>query len=443
MTRKGNSLKKEIFKKIKRYYELYHKKKEFIPGKSKVHYAGRVYDSREMAAAVRAVLDFWLTLGKENADFEQDFAKYLGARNILLVNSGSSANLLAVASLKSDMLKNKINSGDEVITTALSFPSTVSAIIQNNLTPVFVDVELGTYNIDASQLKRALSRKTRAVFITHTMGNPCNMDEIAKFTKKHKLFLIEDVCDALGGKFAGRRLGGFGDISTYSFYPAHHITMGEGGALATNNLSIYRAALSLRDWGRACFCRYNEKNPLGACNNRFGFQFKGLPFGYDHKYIYTHIGYNLKPLDIQAAMGKEQLRKLPGFLRQRAQNFNFLLKALRDYESYLFFPDKYKNAEPAWFCFPIMVKKNNFIKRNDFQQYLERNNIETRMIFSGNILRQPAFRNIKCRVIGNLKNTDYIMNNAFFIGVYPGLGREHLNYIVKKVKDYFKALNIS
>ncbi|MDD2688633.1 MAG: lipopolysaccharide biosynthesis protein RfbH [Candidatus Omnitrophica bacterium] len=443
MTGKGNSLKKEIFKKIKRYYELYHKKKEFIPGKSKVHYAGRVYDSREMAAMVNAVLDFWLTLGKENADFERDFAKYLGVRNILLVNSGSSANLLAVASLKSDMLKNRLKAGDEVITCALNFPSTVSAIVQNNLIPVFVDVELDTYNIDVSQLKRALSKKTRAIFITHTMGNPCNMEKIASFTKEHKLFLIEDVCDALGGKFSGRKLGSFGDISTYSFYPAHHITMGEGGALATNNLSIYRAALSLRDWGRACFCRYNEKKTLGACNNRFGLKFKNLPFGYDHKYIYTHIGYNLKPLDIQAAMGKEQLKKLPRFLRQRAQNFNFLLKALRDYESYLFFPDKYKNAEPAWFCFPIMVKKNSFIKRNDFQQYLERNNIETRMIFAGNILRQPAFHNIRCKVIGNLKNTDYIMNNAFFIGVYPGLGREHLNYIVKKVKDYFKALNIS
>lgn len=442
MSDKNNSLKKEIFKKVKKYYEIYHKKKEFIPGKSKVHYAGRVYDSREMTAAVRAVLDFWLTLGKENAGLEQDFARYLGVRNILLVNSGSSANLLAVASLKSDTLKGKIKSGDEVITTALNFPSTVSAIVQNNLTPVFVDVELDTYNIDVLQLKRALSNKTKAIFITHTMGNPCNMDKIVSFAKENRLFLVEDVCDALGAKFAGRRLGGFGDISTYSFYPAHHITMGEGGALATNNLSIYRAALSLRDWGRACFCRYNEENPLGACNNRFGFKFSDLPFGYDHKYIYTHIGYNLKPLDIQAAMGKEQLKKLPHFLRQRTKNFNFLLKALEDYKPYLLFPRKYKEAEPAWFCFPIIVKKSRIIKRSDFQQYLERNNIETRMIFAGNILRQPAFRNIKCRVIGNLKNTDYIMNNAFFIGVYPGLKAEHLNYIIKKIKDYFRGLNI-
>jgi CDP-6-deoxy-D-xylo-4-hexulose-3-dehydrase len=434
---KKNKLKQEIFAKIKRYYELYHQPKSFIPGKSRVHYSGRVYDSKEMLAMTDSILDFWLTLGKEADDFQRDFTKSLGTRNALLVNSGSSANLLALASLKSQTIKNRLKDQDEIITTALSFPSTVAAIVQNNLVPVFVDVELDTYNIDISKLKQAISKKTRAIFITHTMGNPCRMDRLVRFAKENKLFLIEDACDALGAKFAGKNLGTFGDIATFSFYPAHHITMGEGGALATENLSIYRAALSLRDWGRACYCRYNQKNPFGACNKRFSLRFPGLPLGYDHKYIYTHIGYNLKPLDIQAAMGKQQLKKLPGFLKQRRQNFQILFRTLEKYGQYLYLPKKYKQSEPAWFCFPITVKKHNVINRNSFVQYLEGNKIETRMIFAGNILRQPAFRRIKRRVAGNLRNTDYIMDNAFFVGIYPGLKKEHLNYIIGKIEDYF------
>lgn len=434
---KKNKLRKEIFKRIESYYRLYHKSERFIPGKSKIHYAGRVYDSKEMVAMTRAILDFWLTLGKEADKFELDFAKYLGVKNILLVNSGSSANLLAIASLKSKMVKNRLKDGDEVITPALTFPSSVAPIVQNNLVPVFVDAELETYNIDVSQLQRSLSSKTKAIFITHTMGNPCQMDAVTKFAKKNGLFLIEDVCDALGGKFASRKLGTFGDISTYSFYPAHHITLGEGGALATNNLSIYRAALSLRDWGRACFCRYNEQNPNGACNNRFDFKYAGLPEDYDHKYIYTHIGYNLKPLDIQAAMGQEQLKKLPHFLKRRHKNFDLLFKTFKAYERYLHLPGRYKKAQPAWFCFPLTIKKNKKIKRSDFVRYLEENKIETRMIFAGNILRQPAFHKIKCRVISNLKNTDYIMANSFFIGIYPGLSKKQLDYIVEKVHSYF------
>ncbi len=432
-----NKLKAEIFKKIEDYYQAFHAKKGFIPGKTKIHYAGRVYDSREMIAMTGAILDFWLTLGKEADKFQAKFSGYLGVKNVILTNSGSSANLLAISSLKSDTLKNRLKDGDEIITTALAFPSTVAPIIQNTLVPVFVDVEPGTYNIDTFQLRRALSKKTRAVFITHTLGNPCRMDEIVRFVRRHNLILIEDVCDALGAKFTGKKIGTFGDISTYSFYPAHHITLGEGGALATDDTSIFRAALSLRDWGRACYCGYNEKNPNGSCNNRFGFKYAGLPAGYDHKYTYTHIGYNLKPLDIQAAMWQEQLKKLPAFLKQRSRNFEFLFKLFANYGRYLSLPQHYKDAEPAWFCFPVTVKKNSGIRRSDFVQYLEKNNIETRMIFAGNILRQPGFRNIKCRVVGELKNTDYIMNNSFFIGIYPGLKQEHMNYVADKINDFF------
>lgn len=431
-------LRKEILERVGSLYRLRKEKEHFIPGKTKVNYAGRVFDENEMMSVVDSVLDFWLTLGPKGVEFEKGFSEYLGVKKAMVTNSGSSSNLIAITALTSPELEEPLKPGDEVITTALTFPTTLAPIIQNNLIPVFVDVEQDTYNIDASKIEEAISPKTRAIFFAHTLGNPCEMDKIMEIARRHNLYVIEDTCDALDSRYDGKLVGTFGDMSTYSFYAAHHITMGEGGALATNNLKLHKIALSIRDWGRACWCQTGEQNPDGACNNRFGFKFEGLPEGYDHKYTYTNIGYNLKPLDIQCAMGLEQLKKLPDFTRRRKENFNVLYDAFARYEDRFILPRSLPKSDPSWFAIPITVRKDAGFTKNDLVQYLEKNLIETRMLFAGNILRQPGYKGINKRVVGTLENTDNTMFNTFFLGVFPGMIQEKLLYITGKLNEFMR-----
>ncbi|RJO64026.1 MAG: lipopolysaccharide biosynthesis protein RfbH [Candidatus Omnitrophota bacterium] len=430
-------------KQVIEYYKHSHAKKEFVPGKSLVQYAGRVYNEKDMSAMVSAVLDFWLTYGEYAMQFEKLFARFHGVENAILTNSGSSANLLAISALLARNLKNGLNPQDEVITPALTFPTTVAPIVQNNLVPVFLDCEVETLNIDVTYLKKALSPRTKAVCIPHTLGNPCNMAAITDFCRKHHLFLIEDTCDALGSKYGKKLVGTFGDLGTFSFYPAHHITLGEGGAVITANPQLAQVLRCLRDWGRTCSthctsCRYADKRD-GHC--AFRFSQKGshaMPRDYDKRYVFSYIGYNLKPLDIQAALGIEQLKKFPSFKRKRIDNFNSLYKGLLRYREFLILPRNERHAEPVWFAFPITVRKNKWFNRKELVLFLERKKIETRMIFAGNVLRQPGFRHIRHRSIGVLKNSDYVMEQSFFIGVYPGLGDTQIKYILEQFNQFFK-----
>jgi CDP-6-deoxy-D-xylo-4-hexulose-3-dehydrase len=427
-------LRKEIFKKIKLLYRNRNGVKKFIPGQTYINYAGRVHDEKEMVNLVDASLDFWLTSGRYANEFEKRFADFLGVKYCLLTNSGSSANLLAISALTSPLLgERRIKAGDEVITTACGFPTTLNPIIQNNLIPVFVDVELGTYNMDAEKLEKAITKKTKAIFVAHTLGNPVNIDKIVMIAKKHNLWFIEDNCDALGSKYKGKFTGTFGDVATGSFYPPHHLTMGEGGAVLTSNPLLKRIILSFRDWGRDCWCASGHDN---SCKKRFSQRFGDLPFGYDHKYVYSHIGYNLKVTDMQAAIGVAQLEKLQGFIKARRDNFRCLYDHLKQYGSYFILPQWDEKTEPSWFGFPILVKPSAPFARADIVNYLEKNKIATRMLFGGNLLRQPAYQGIKHKVAGGLKNTDALMNNLFWIGVYPGIDKERLNYM-KNVFDCF------
>lgn len=427
----------EILQKVKELYEIREKNKIFVPGKTKVNYAGRVFDEKEMVAVIDSALDFWLTLGPKGRQFCDDFSKYLGVKHCLVTNSGSSSNLVAITALCSNTIKNPMKRGDEVITTAMTFPTTLNPIIQNGLTPVFVDIEEDTYNIDASKIEEAISEKTRAIVFAHTLGNPAEMDKIMEIAKKYNLYVVEDTCDALDSTYDGKLCGTFGDFSTNSFYAAHHMTMGEGGAVCTNSTELYRAALSIRDWGRACFCQTGEANPNGACGHRFDFKFEGLPDGYDHKYVYSNIGYNLKPLDIQCAMGIEQLKKLPMFTQKRKHNFKVLYKCFEKYEDKFILPRALPKADPSWFAIPITVRKDAGFVKKDFVTFLEGKKIETRMLFAGNILKQPGYRNIECRIAGILENTDQVLDRTFFLGVYPGMTDEKLEYIIKSIDSYF------
>lgn len=434
--KRENKIKKEIFKLIKKLYKAKPAKKEFIPGRTAINYAGRIYDWRELNNLVDASLNFWLTAGKYANEFEKKLSGFLGVRYALLVNSGSSANLLAVSALTSSFLgKRQLKPGDEVITTACGFPTTLNPIIQNNLVPVFIDIELGTYNIMAKRIEKAITKKTKAIFVAHMLGNPVNLSSILKIAKKYKLFFIEDNCDALGSKYLGKYTGTFSDISTCSFFPAHHITTGEGGAVLTNNPLLKRIIMSLRDWGRDCYCDTGKDN---TCGKRFSQKFADLPYGYDHKYVYSHIGYNFKVTDMQAAVGCAQLEKLPSFIETRKNNFRFLYKIFKEYEDYFILPRAEKNSIPSWFGFPVLVKDTAPFKRADIVRYLEARKIATRMLFGGNLLKQPAYKNIKHRVVGGLKNTDLVMNNLFWIGVYPGLTKTMLSYIEKTLKNFFK-----
>lgn len=436
MNMQPEDLKKQISGLVKQYYDCVHKnkfEKKFEPGKDAVNYAGRIYDEKEITAAVDDMLDFWLTFGSKGKKFEKEFANYLGAKHSIMVNSGSSANLLAITALTSPALEKRLIPGDEVITVAAAFPTTVAPILQNNLVPVYLDVKLGTYNMDVSRLKDALSKKTKAIFAAHTLGNPFDLDTVMSFAKEHDLYVVEDNCDALGAKWNGKLTGTYGIMGTASFFPAHHITAGEGGAVFTNNSQFCRILKSLRSWGRDCWCEPGASN---TCGKRFEWKFEGLPEGYDHKNIYTHIGYNLKPLDVQAVILSEQLKKLPVFIEARKNNFNKLDAIFRNYEDKFILPEKLPNADPSWFGYVVTLKKDAGFTKEEIVRCFENAKIETRPLFAGNIINQPAYRNAPCRIVGGLENTDYVMNNTFWLGVYPGLNKEKIEY-VKKVLDKF------
>ncbi|MDD5449029.1 MAG: lipopolysaccharide biosynthesis protein RfbH [Candidatus Omnitrophica bacterium] len=433
-----NNIKKEIFKLIRKFHKAKGVDKEFIPGKTAIPYATRVYDSAELINLVDSSLDFWLTSGRYAKEFENKFAEFLGVKYCLLTNSGSSANLLAVSALTSPLLKERrLRPGDEVITTACGFPTTLNPIIQNRLIPVFIDVELGTYNIQAEKIERAVTKKTRAIFVPHTLGNPMDIERILQVAKRHNLWFIEDNCDGLGSKYKERYTGTFGDISTCSFYPAHHITMGEGGAVLTRDPDLQKALLSLRDWGRFCWCEPGHDN---TCGKRFSQKLGKLPYGYDHKYVYSHIGYNLKITDMQAAIGCAQLEKLRGFIRKRQENFQFFQKALVKYERYFILPRPAKHSKPSWFGFPILVRGDVPFTRNEIVNYLGKNKIATRMLFGGNLTRQPAYRDVKYKIFGSLKNSDMVMNNLFWIGVYPGITKDERLFISNVFDSFMTKL---
>ncbi len=421
-------LRKDILAKVAEYCQMRKADEKFIPGETLVNYAGRIYDADEMTALVDSSLDFWLTAGRYAEAFERDFASFFETKYALLTNSGSSANLLAVSALTSQKLGEKrLKPGDEVITTACGFPTTLNPIIQNNLVPVFIDVELGTYNIKTENLEEAISDRTKAIFFAHTLGNPARIDKIKKLVDDHGLWFIEDNCDALGSKYNGKYTGTFGDVSTFSFYPAHHITMGEGGAVLTDDGKLKNIITSYRDWGRDCWCGPGQDN---TCKKRFTQQFGRLPYGYDHKYVYSHIGYNLKITDMQAAIGVAQLEKLPGFIEARKRNYAALYSKLKKYEKYLLLPKATNNSDPSWFGFPILVKDNAPFTRDDLVKHLEDKRVATRMLFGGNLTKQPAYEGIKYRCSDSLENTDKVMNNLFWVGVYPGITPEKMNYML-------------
>lgn len=440
---KKEQLKNEILELTKEYYkEVHSQSKEFIPGKTFVNYGGRYYDDQELVNLVDSALDFWLTAGPWSRKFEQRLSQWLGVKHCSLTNSGSSANLLAFMSLTSPLLGDKrIKRGDEVITVACGFPTTVTPCIQYGAIPVFVDITVPQYNIDVTQLELALSPKTKAVMIAHSLGNPFDLKAVKEFCDKHNLWLVEDNCDALGSEFnidgVIKKTGTVGHIGTSSFYPPHHMTMGEGGAVYTNDPVLHKIVNSFRDWGRDCWCAGGRDN---TCGHRFDKQFGELPLGYDHKYVYSHFGYNLKVTDMQAAIGCAQLDKLDEIVDARRINHAFLKKELSDIEEFLL-PEPEQNSNPSWFGFLISVKENSSFSRNDLSQYLEKNKIQTRTLFAGNLLKHPAFDEMRTskegyRVIGDLKNTDFVMNNTLWLGVYPGMSKDMLQYTVETIKEF-------
>ncbi len=419
------------------HYRLFHKTKPFVPGETCIPYAGRVYDEKEMTTLVDSSLDFWLTAGRFADQFEKEFAKFLGVKHCLLTNSGSSANLLAISSLTSPKLgERRLKPGDEVMTAACAFPTTVNPIIQNNLIPVFLDVDIGTYNIQADKIEEALSEKTKAIFLAHTLGNPFDLDKVMELAEKYNLWVVEDNCDALGSKYKGRYTGTFGHIATFSFYPPHHIAMGEGGALVTNDVELKRLIESFRDWGRDCWCDPGKDN---TCGKRFGWQLGELPYGYDHKYIYSHFGYNLKVTDMQAAIGVAQLDKLPMFIETRIKNFHALYEGLRDLEEFFILPVIPEKADPSPFGFVLTVRDGAPFTRAQIITYLEEKGIQTRMVFAGNMVRQPSMEGAIYRQIGDLKNTDKVMNDTFWVGVYPGLTEEMISFMIEKIRGFVRG----
>jgi CDP-6-deoxy-D-xylo-4-hexulose-3-dehydrase len=415
------------------YYHEAFPARDFVPGSSPVPISGRVFDEQELELLVESSLDFWLTTGRFAEQFEREFAKFVGVREAVLVNSGSSANLLAVAALTSQKLGDRrLRPGDEVITLAAGFPTTVNPILQNGLVPVFVDVSLPTFNVDVSYLETALSDRTRAVFFAHTLGNPFDLDAVTAFTKKHGLWLIEDCCDALGSTYRGEKVGTFGDLATVSFYPAHHITMGEGGCVLTEKPLLRTLVESFRDWGRDCWCAPGKEN---TCGKRFDWQLGELPHGYDHKYIYSHVGYNLKATDMQAAVGVAQLKKLPAFIEARKRNFAYLKSGLKDAQEHFVLPEATPNSDPSWFGFPLLVRETAPFSRNALIDFLYERKIGTRQLFGGNLVRQPAYADLNYRVVGDLRASDRVMNQAFWIGVYPGLTPPMLDYVLETINE--------
>jgi CDP-6-deoxy-D-xylo-4-hexulose-3-dehydrase len=432
-----NHLREKIIEDTVDYFKTFHGTIDFKPGKDYVNYSGRLFDHEEGKLLINAALDFWLTAGDYANQLEKKLANYLGLRNSMLTNSGSSANLLAMSALTSDKLgTRKLDEGDEVITVAAGFPTTVNPIYQNNLVPVYCDVELGSYNIKMADLEEAISNKTKTIFLAHTLGNPFNLDVVMEIANKHDLWVIEDNCDALGSTWRGKLTGTFGDLSTQSFYPAHHITLGEGGAVNTDKPLLKKIVESFRDWGRDCWCESGKDN---TCGKRFEWELGELPKGYDHKYIYSHIGYNLKVTDLQAAIGVAQMDKLPKFTDARKCNHKFYMESFKKYEEYFILLEKEEHADPSWFGFIITLKKDAPFTRNQIVQHLEESKVATRMLFGGNLTKQPAYIGKKYRIVSDLKNTNYIMNNSFWIGVYPGITEEMRTYVVDVFDDFMKS----
>ena len=424
----------EIF--VKKTLENKNKKNSFIPGKTLIPPSGKLIGYEETKNMVLASFDGWLTTGRFNSEFQEKLSNFLTVKHLITVNSGSSANLLAFSSLTSHLHKEKaIKPGDEVISVAAGFPTTVNPLFQTGVIPVFIDIKLPTYNINEELIEDAITNKTKAIMLAHTLGNPFNINKVLEICKKYNLWLIEDNCDALGSKYNGQYTGTFGDVATLSFYPAHHITMGEGGAVFTNNFRIKRIVESFRDWGRDCYCEPGAEN---TCKKRFEWQLGKLPYGYDHKYIYTHIGFNMKITDMQAACGLGQLTNLKNFIEKRKKNVLFLKKQLTDLQEEILLPEAEINSDPSWFGFPITLKKDSKFKRIDIIRKLTENNIGTRLLFAGNLTKQPAYISKNFKVQGNLDITDLIMSNTFWVGVQPAIGEEELTFVAKTLKDFFK-----
>lgn len=437
----AEALRRQILALVRAYYEAAFDQKCFVPGETPVPVSGRVFDAEDLIYAVEAGLDFWLTAGRFSAQFEREFARFFGLRHAMLVNSGSSANLLAITALTSPKLGDRaLKPGDEVITVATGFPTTVNPIFQNQLVPVFLDVLVPTYNIDPSQLEEALSPRTRAIVLAHTLGNPFDLDTVMDFARRHDLWVIEDCCDAVGSTYNGRNVGTFGQLATVSFYPAHHITMGEGGCVLTNDSRLKVIVESLRDWGRDCWCEPGKDN---TCGKRFEWQLGELPYGYDHKYTYSHIGYNLKITDLQAAVGVAQLKKLPQFIAMRRRNFEMLWEGLKDLQAWLILPEATPKSNPSWFGFPIAVRPEAPFTRNQLVRALEAHKIATRLLFGGNLIRQPAYQGKHFRVVGDLRNSDFVMNHVFWVGVYPGLNEAMIAYMLEVFHTVVKELSRS
>lgn len=427
------SIKSDILNLVENFSKEKFSKTKFVPGLTPVPVSGKVLDSEEIKNMVEASLDGWLTTGRFNKEFEQKIAKFIEAKLALTVNSGSSANLIAFMSLTSAKLKERaILPGDEVITVAAGFPTTINPIIQFGAIPVFIDIEIPTYNIQVDQIENAITKKTKAIMIAHTLGNPFNVKKIREICDKYNLWLVQDSCDALGAKFDGKSLGFYGDIGTISFYPAHHITMGEGGLVYTNSIKLKKIADSFRDWGRDCYCETGKDN---TCNKRFNWKLGNLPQGYDHKYTYSHMGYNFKITDMQAACGLAQLNKIEKFINKRVNNFNYLYKLFLNLEDFFILPKKTENSNPSWFGFLLTVK-NNKLDRNKLIKFLDQKKIGTRLLFAGNVTKQPYMLNVKYKIHKDLTNTDKVMNDSFWVGVYPGLENEHLDYIYSSVREF-------
>lgn len=433
-TKTPEAIRKEIASLVQQYAEMVYAPKPFVPGQTIVPVSGKVIGGAELNNMIEASLDGWLTTGRFNAMFEERLAKYLGVKHLITVNSGSSANLVAFSTLTSPKLGERaIKQGDEVIGVAAGFPTTVNPIIQFGAVPVFVDVDLSTHNIDAQKIEAAISQKTKAIMLAHSLGNPFNLEAVTALCKKYNLWLIEDCCDALGATYKGQMVGTFGDMATLSFYPAHHITMGEGGAVFTNNGELKQIAESFRDWGRDCYCAPGKDN---TCNKRYCWKLGNLPEGYDHKYTYSHLGYNLKITDMQAACALAQLDRLDEFIAVRKANFTYLKNRLQSCAEYLHLPEATPDSDPSWFGFPVILKKNAAVTRLQLLSYLDQNKIGTRLLFAGNITRQPYMIGRNFRISGDLTNTDIVMNQTFWLGVFPGLKTEHLDFIAEKIEEF-------
>ena len=431
---KKDVLRQQILSLVGEYYSEAFPKKPFLGGISQIPVSGKVFDESELTNLVDSSLDFWLTSGRFSQEFEEQFAKVMGVKHAMLCNSGSSANLLAVSALKSERLGERaLVDGDEVITMAAGFPTTVNPIIQNRLIPVFIDCELGTYDATAENIQAAVSPKTRAIVMAHALGNPFNLDAVMSIAKENNLFVIEDSCDAVGATYDGKPVGSFGDLSTASFYPAHHVTMGEGGCVQAKTASMRKIVESLRDWGRDCWCPTGHDD---TCGRRFDWRLGGLPYGYDHKYTYSHIGYNLKLTDMQAAVGVAQLKKLPEFIAARRKNFNRLFQGLKKYEEFFILPQTTPKSEPSWFGFLLTVRPGAPFTRFEIVQHLESRRVATRQLFGGNLLAQPAYQNIEHRISGDLTNTEIVSTNTFWIGVFPGLTDEMIDFMIATIHEF-------